>query len=425
MRRDPLGLLTGIARTYGGIAGFKLVIPAYLVSDPALIKHVLQDRHQNYAKPTHIDRIKPLLGEGLLTSEGDFWRRQRRLAQPAFHRERIASFVATMASSTQDMLDAWRARGSEPFDASEEMMRLTLRIVGRTLMDMELTDDANRVGPALTVALNTVNDRFQRFVVLPRLPTPSNIRFRRALGVLDEIVLGIIAERRAKGGGGDDLLAMLMDARDEDGNAMNDRQLRDEVMTMVLAGHETTANALSWTWTLLADHPDVERRLHEEALGALGDGPPTVESVSRLPFTRAVADEAMRLYPPVWLFGRRPLEDDVIGGCRVRAGATVLVSPWVVHRSPEVWQDPERFDPERFLGEKPSGVRRFAHIPFAAGPRQCIGNTFAQMEATIVLAMIARRYRLVRTTEGPIAPEPSVTLRPKGGVPVRLVPYGT
>ena len=370
---------------------------------------------------------------GLLTSEGDFWKRQRRLSQPSFHRQRIAGFATAMARCTERMLSDWAAlepSGRAPtrsvgVDVHAEMMRLTMAIVGQTLFSTDLLGSAEAVGRALTTALEITNRRFQSLFLLPqRLPTRQNVKFGRAMETLNGVVNGLIAERR-KGGAepSEDLLGMLMSARDEEtGEGMNDRQLHDELMTLFLAGHETTANALAWTFYLLSRHPEIERRVHAECAAALQGRAPGAEDVPKLELTNRVVAEALRLYPPAWLFARKAIEADEIQGYRIPKGSTVFVCPYVTHRHPGFWENPEGFDPDRFLPAAVAARPRYAYFPFAGGPRQCIGNSFALMEATIILATTLQRYRLDLVPGQRVEPEPTVTLRPVDGVRVTLQP---
>ncbi|HTM68657.1 MAG TPA: cytochrome P450 [Candidatus Binatia bacterium] len=420
MRRDPMGLLLRAARDHGDVSRLTLVEKFTLLNHPDDVRHVLLTRYEAFAKTRLTVRIKPIVGEGLLTSDGDFWRRQRKLAQPAFHRTRLASFADTMAALTGEALAGWR--DGDVIDVSDAMSRLTLRVIGRTMMGAELSDAASKVGRALTTALAVTNDRFRRLSFFPWLPTPSNIRFDRAMKVLDGLVASIIAERRAGGPGRDDLLSMFMEAQDADtGERMTDKQLRDEAMTMLLAGHETTSNALSWAFHLLALHPEAEERVRAEAAAAFGDGVPTFETLRKLPYSRWTIMEAMRLYPPVWLFARTATADvDLPRGHRVRAGENVFICPYALHRDPVLWPDPERFDPERFSEANAAGRHRCAYVPFSQGPRQCIGNEFALMEAAIILSMTCRDWHLFHARARPPEPEPSITLRPKDGMPMTL-----
>jgi len=429
--RDPLALMIESRETYGDVVRFKFgPFDYYLVTDPDVVRHVLVDNAKAYTKSRNYVGLKIVLGEGLLTSEGDHWRRQRKLAQPAFHRSRLAALTGQMTRATRDMLERWRREGvgiGAPFCVHEEMMRLTFRIVGLTLFSADVDGDARDVGRALDTALRWANDYAEAlFRIPPYVPTPANLRFRRAMKTLDGIVYRLIADRRARaaanGGYGDDLLAMLMEAVDEGSGAparMTDQQLRDEIITMVLAGHETTANLLSWTFSLLARHPDVEARVRDEARRALGEREPTFEDVKSLEYTKLVLEEALRLYPPAWMFERQSVEPDTLGGYRVEAGSIIGVCPYVIHRHPAHWESPETFDPERFRPERADRRPRYAYLPFGGGPRTCIGNHFALMEAQIILAMIVRQDRLALDRGVAVELEPLITLRPKHGIRMR------
>jgi cytochrome P450 len=413
-------------RQYGNICHYRILRwPVYLISHPDYIKHVLQDNQRNYGKDTFAYRaLRLILGYGLVTSQGDFWLRQRRLAQPAFHRQRIEGFAALMTRATRDMLNRWDtyAQNDEPFDLAQEMTQLTLRIAGETLFGIDLTDAADEVGNAVTLGLQEVMRRLMRHFALPlSLPTPKNRRFSVALQTLDKVVYSIIAERRRAPKDNGDLLSMLMLAQDEETRErMTDQQLRDEIMTMMLAGHETTANALIWTWYLLTQHPDVEARLATELTEVLQRRTPTIDDLPHLPYTLMVIQESMRLYPPIYIFSRRAIQDDEIGGYRVPAGTTVSMSPFAMHRHPDYWDDPETFVPERFHLDRIAAQHRFTYIPFAAGPRQCIGQAFALTEIQLVLAAIAQRYRLRLVPGCLIEAQAAITLRPRYGMQVRL-----
>ena len=424
-RSDPIGFYGAAFRTFGDVVCFRSPpFRSFFLAHPDHIKHVLQDNNHNYVKGVVIAKLKVLIGEGLFTSEGDFWRRQRRLAQPAFHRQRLAGFVATMTDATAALVERWEepARRGAPVDVAADMSRLTLGIVGRTLFSRRLDDDADAFGAVLVEALELLNVRAMSFVSSPLWwPTTRNRRLRRAIGALDRVVFDIIETRRRAGDARDDLLGMLLQARDEDtGEGMTDRQLRDEVMTFLLAGHETTAVALTWTWHLLAEHPEVEARLAAETTAALGGRVPTIEDLPRLQYARMVVEEAMRLYPPVWGYIRQALGPDTVGGYRIPKGAVISICPYVTHRHPEFWDDPERFDPERFTPERVRTRPRFAYLPFSGGPRLCIGNEFAVMEAQLVLAMAVQRYRLRSVPGVDVTPESRITLRPRGGMPMTI-----
>jgi cytochrome P450 len=426
-RRDRLGFLQRLARDCGDVAHIRIG-PQHVVllSHPDHIRDVLVTNKRTFVKGRGVRRMKLLLGDGLLTAEGDKHLRQRRLAQPAFHRQRIAGYARTMVDYARRTAARWRA--GDAVDAHDEMMRLTLAIAGKTLFDADVEAEASEIGDAVTTIIELFNVALLPFAeLMDHLPLPWVRRFRRARERLDRTIYRIIAERRRSGADRGDLLSMLMLAADVDGDGggMDDAQLRDEVMTLLLAGHETTANALSWTWDLLARHPEVERRLHEEvdAVLAAPDGgvrAATVDDVSRLPYARMVLAESMRLYPPAWTLGYQTLGEYEVAGYTLPARALVLMSQWVVHRDARFYDDPERFDPERWRPERAAERPRFAYFPFGGGTRQCIGEQFAWTEGVLVLATIARERRLRLRDEAPIVPEPTFTLRPRGGVKVRL-----
>lgn len=430
VRRDPLGYVASLAREYGDVVLLRLgPLQVYLLFHPDHVRHVLQEHHQNYVKGRIVARTKVLIGEGLFTSEGAFWLRQRRLAQPAFHRARIAGFVSAMVTATTERLATWNAREDRAaiVDVAAEMSELTLTVVARTLFGGDVGERAAAVGDALRTTLAVTADRTMRYLVLPlALPTRAHRAFRDALHVLDAVVYDVIGARRRRGASDDDLLGMLMDARDDEtGEGMTPRQLRDEVMTFFLAGHETTAVALSWTWFLLARHPEIAARVRDEVLGVLGDRPPAIDDLPRLPLARMVVEEAMRLYPPLWGIARESVAADTIGGYHVPAGSLVSLSPWVTHRHPAFWPDPDRFDPDRFAPAASEGRPRYAYFPFSGGPRLCIGEAFALMEAQLVVAMVLQRFRLDLLPGHTVAPEPHLTLRPRGGLPMIVRRAGT
>ncbi|MBU8894264.1 cytochrome P450 [Corallococcus sp. M34] len=423
LRRAPLDYFLAQVREHGDVVRFWLgPKPVTLVAHPDGVRHVLQDNVRNYNKQTRgFAVVRELLGQGLLTSEGDFWLRQRRLAQPAFHRQRLASFASTMVEAAEELatrLDARCAPGAA-FDVAEEFNHLTLSVTSRTLFGSDIGASVSRdIGEALARVQAFANARLTQLLPLPRaLPLPSHLRMRRDLDMLDRVVRELIERRRADTGTHHDLLAMLMEARDEDTQErMSDTQLRDEVMTLMVAGHETTASALSWTMVLLSRHPDVRRRLETELAQVLQGRSPTVEDLPKLALTRRIIDESMRLFPPAWISSRAALQDDVIGGYHIPAGSFVLVSPWVTHRHPRLWENPEGFDPDRFLPELERERSRFTYFPFGGGPRQCIGNQFSLMEMVLVLATLVSRLRLDLAPGHPFVPAPAITLRPRPGV---------
>jgi cytochrome P450 len=420
LKRNRLEFLQRMAR-YGDVAHVRIgPQPVYLFRHPDAIKEILVTQHRNFIKGRGLQRAKRLLGQGLLTSEGAVHLRQRRLAQPAFHRQRIAGYAGTMAAYAVRTAERWRD-GAE-LDIADEMMRLTLAIAGKTLFDADVENEAEEIGESLTAALEMFS-----LALLPgaelmdRLPLPHTRRFNRARARLDAVVYRMIDERRASGVDRGDLLSMLMLARDVegDGSGMSDEQVRDEAMTILLAGHETTANALAWTWDLLGRHSEVEARLHAE-VDALGPAPLGMDDVARLPYTRMVLAESMRLYPPAWVVGYRALEECTIAGWRVPARALCVMSQFIVHRDPRWYPEPERFDPERWTPDRQAERPRFAYFPFGGGPRQCIGEQFAWTEGVLALAEIARRWRIRPTRLTMAEPYPVFTLRPRNGVPARL-----
>jgi cytochrome P450 len=408
-----------MAQTHGDIAYVRVGGEhLYLLSHPDDIRDVLVTRQHLFAKGRGLERAKRLLGEGLLTSEGAVHRRQRRLMQPAFHRDRVASYAAVMTDYADRIRSGWVEGGT--VDVAQEMMRLTLGIVGKTLFGTDVESQAPAVGRALAAVMES----FWVVMLLPfggiveRLPLPVLRRSRKARLELDAIIYRMIAERRRSPQDRGDLLSMLLLARDEeDGRGgMSDRQVRDEAMTIFLAGHETTANALSWTWYLLSRSPEVEAKLHDEIDHVLGDRLPTVADIPSLTYAEQVITESMRLYPPAWIIGRRALGAYSVGTYTVPRDALVLTSPFIVHRDPRFYHEPERFRPERWTPEMKASLPPFAYLPFGGGARRCIGESFAWMEMILVLATIARRWRLRLVPDHPVIPRPVVTLRLKHGL---------
>lgn len=419
LQANPLEVMERATLKHGPLTHLPLpALQGYVLGHPSFVQHVLVTNPKNYVKQTRgYEMLRLVLGNGLVTSDGAFWKRQRRIAQPAFHRERLAGFGQVMTRAANQMVDAWEL--GKPFDFAEEMMRCTLRIVGETLLSADVTKQADHVGEALTVALEHLIRRTLHPLSAPEwVPTPANLRFKRALEELDRVVLGLIAERRKGGGPRDDLLAMLMESKDpESGEGMTDEQLRDEVMTIFLAGHETTANNLSWTMSLLGRHAEVERKLVAEAKGVLGGAAAGMEHVHQLPYAMNVIKESLRLYPPVWSLGRRVLEDELVEGYLLPQDALVFISPWAIHRLPEFWADPLAFDPDRWLTEDPRRAHG-AYLPFSMGQRKCIGDTFATVEAQLILTTVLQRVHLSLVPGQTFEPEPVITLRPRGGVHV-------
>lgn len=421
LQQDPLEFLLELARRYGPFV--RLPVPGlhvFSIAQPDAVKHVLQDNARNYSKRTlQFTNLALVTGQGLLTSDGEFWLRQRRMAQPAFHRQRIAGFGGAMTGAALRMLERWKAKQDGVLDLDHEMMEMTLEVVGLTLFSSDFSAAAKRMVEATLTALDHVIHKAQNPFGPPAwVPTARNRRFRQALGVLDRAVYRLIEERRARGQPHGDLLSMLLEARDDEGQPMTLRQLRDELITVIIAGHETVASALTWTWHLLAQHPQAEATLHAELAQVLGGRTPTMEDLPRLPYTRAVFEESLRLYPPAWLITRRATGPDTVGGYPIPKGSLLVLSPYITHRQAEAWPEPEAFRPERFLED--ARPPRYAYVPFGGGPRLCIGNTFALVEGQLILATVAQHYRLRPADPKPVKAAPLVTIRPKGGLWVRL-----
>lgn len=424
-RSNPLGTLERWAREYGDVIYYRFFdAPVYILAHPQDIEQVLLGKSRNFLKGMTSRANPELFGNGLLTSDGEFWRRQRRLANPAFHRESINRYAEITIEEGQRLLARWQA--GEVRDVHRDMMNATLRIVLRSLFGVELGERGRIIERALDVIMQMASG-FNAVLSYLRVPTPLRRRYFRAVNELDGVVYELIAlgRERMKRGSGEmagahDLLTMLLMARDDDGNAMTDQQLRDEVITLVLAGHETTALNLSWTWYLLALHPDIEQRLHAELYGVLGEQPPRPQQFAKLPYTDRVLREALRLYPPAWRIWRTPLEPFEAREFVLPAGVNVVLSQWLTHRDARWFPEPERFHPDRWTEERAANLPRFAFFPFGGGPRVCIGAGFATMEATLLLATIAQRYRLRLAPGHRVEPLASITLRPKHGVHMEL-----
>lgn len=426
---DQPNYLLQLAKTYGDITHFRLAqFHVYLLANSDYIREVLVTQADTFEKaPLDKKILSKFLGNGLLTSEGSFHARQRRLAQPAFHTKRIRTYANVMVDYTEHLLEAWQP--GQTYDVAEEMMRLTMYIVSKTLFDAdavtETGDTAVIVGQAIHDLQTASNNDYRRGFPLPDwLPTGDNRKRNRAVGLYSHTIDQIISERRSTAVDGPiqdtgDLLSMLMLAQDEDGSYMNDRQLRDEVATLFAAGHETTSNALSWTWYLLAQHPEAEAKLHTELDTVLDGRTPTLDDLPSLPYALQVVKEAMRLYPPAWILnGRVAVADTHIGGYPIPKGSTIFIAPYVMHRLPQHFPDPERFLPERWTPEMEKALPKYAYMPFGGGPRVCIGNAFAMMEAHLILATIAQRYRLQLVPGTAVTPRSQITMSPEGGLPM-------
>ncbi len=433
-RKDTLGFLESITQTHGDAVRLRVLDYDFiLLSHPKLIEEVLVTKSTSFIKSKDYRNELGFLGNGLISSEGSFWLRQRRLAQPAFHRKRVASYGETMVNYAERLLTSWQAsaeRGAVR-DVNEDMVNLTLEIVAKTLFHVDIADGAHEISDALDVFMhNTRTDKPLWQMLIPRgVPTPANVRFKRANEEMDRLVYDLIEERRRdyEAGGPEgnsdkgDLMSMLMETEDADtGERMTDKQLRDELLTILMAGHETTANALSWTWVLLAQHPNVEAKLHAELDEVLGGRAPTMQDLPRLRYTEQVIKESMRVYPPVWGVGREALEDCDIGGYAVPKGMQLSLPQWLVHRDERFFEDAKDFKPERWVEGFEKSLPKYAYFPFGGGPRLCIGNNFAMMEAVLLLATLAQGYSLHLTQPEEVIPQPAITLRPKRGVKVRL-----
>jgi cytochrome P450 len=432
--KDPLGLYTRAWREHGDYVRLRIapLAYAYLLSHPHAVEHVLQKNARNYRKPELLTKpMRPLIGNGLFVSEGEFWLRQRRLMQPAFHRQQLARLAPLMVFATEAFVERRLATGlDQAVDIVEEMARLSLQIASTTLFGSDLTagdpgssgsfPEVDSIYHAYRTGFQHVTRPMKSFQLSPGwLPTRANRAFARAKKVLDRVVLKLIEARRQTASPPADLLSLLLAARDEEtGGRMTDQQVRDEVVTLLTAGHETMVAALSWAWYLLGQHPRVQDGLADEVRGRFGGGDTslTAEDLPHLPLARAVFEETLRLYPPAWGVPRQASAADEIGGLPIPAKGVVILSQWITHRHPDFWPRPEQFQPERFLPGQETNRHRFAYFPFGGGPRGCIGNTFALMEGTLVLAAIARRFRVELLPGQAVVPDPGFTLRPRTGI---------
>jgi cytochrome P450 len=395
-------------------------ITFYQLSTPELIHEMLVTKADKFKKGAILERTRPLVGNGLLTSDGSFWKRQRKLAQPAFHHKRIQSYSEAMVEHTQKMLTDWQP--GQTRDIDHDMMRLALAIVTRTLFGAEMdAKTGNEVSVSMTAALNAINNQINTAMPAPEwFPTPNKTTLHKAVAELDALLERTIGERRKSKEDTGDLLSMLMLATDDDGNSMSDQQLRDEAMTIFLAGHETTANALTWAFYLLSQHPEVEAKVHAELDRVLAGRAPTLADLPNLPYLEMVLKETMRLYPPASGLSREPIEDVELGGYHLPKGAMIVVSMYALHRDVRYFPNPDQFDPERFRPENEANIPKYAYLPFGGGPRVCIGNMFAEMEARLILATVASRYRLALQPGHVVQPMQVVTLRPKYGMKMQV-----
>lgn len=416
-KNDLIGLLMNTTRRYGDIAYINMAgRPLILINDPDLIKDVTVTDHRNFIKSRALRLMKRLLGNGLITSEGEFHRDQQKMMQPSFRRDRIEAYARVMIEDTVRCRDSWRA--DQTYDIYQEMTKLSLGIATKTLFHSDVDGEAQELGECLTVAMKLFERSANPMAeVLEKLPLPSNIAFRKAKRRLDATVRRMIDERRADGHDRGDLLSTIIAAQsDETGAYMTDQQVLDEVITLFVGGHETTALSLTWTWYLLSQNPEAADRMYHEIDHVLKGNPPRPLDLMNLDFTRRVFAEALRLYPPIYILAREALEDYPLREYTAHKGTAVVFSPYVMHRNPKYWDDPERFDPDRFTPEQEASRPKFAYIPFGAGPRGCIGEHFARMEGTMALAIIAQRWRLEHEPGHRVALEPLLSLRPKYGM---------
>lgn len=426
MRKDPLRFLTEVALKFPRLAQFKIGgQKIFLVSDPEYVRHILLDNFKNYEKLFAYDKLYPIFGKGLLTSNGDFWKRQRKLTQPAFHRERLQGFAKAMSDRTEAMLKRWESFASEKkcFELGDETRTITMDIVTKTMFGIDSSQASKMVAEAIEIILAFTYDQvFSTFGPLKNLlPTQRNRKFKQACTTMHNLIYSIIAERRKLNVDTGDLLSMYMQTADEEtGEKMNDAQLKDEVMTIFFAGHETTAHTVSWVCSMLSKHPHVARKVDDELKRVLNDRTPTLEDLSQLTYLKMVIEETMRVLPVSWVMTRTAVADDTLGGHHIPAGATLFISEYVMHRLPQFWHNPEGFDPERFAPENKEKHQKFTYLPFGQGPRTCIGAGFAMMETQIILAMMLQKFHVDLVPGHPIELEPVMTLRPKNGVMVSL-----
>jgi len=425
--QDPLHFITDRVPKYDGI--FRVKSPFFLeqvaiVSKPDYVKHILQDNNKNYQKSYAYRIMRHLVGNGLLTSEGDFWLRQRRLAQTAFHKERLEGFASIMTHATQDLISVWnKMEDGKQVDLSREMMEVTLTIVSRCLFSTDVHDVIDTVSREFSIA----NERLIRRIVKPVkvplwIPTPGNIRENRSYSTIKKVVRQIVEKRRQSKEQYDDLLSMLMEAKDEDTDAMmNDRQIEDEVLTIFLAGHETTAVALTWLFHCLDENKEVEEKAVAEAKTVLNGRSPGLNDLPKLDYTRMIIDETMRLYPPAWMIGRIAMEDDEIGGFRIPKGLNMLIPVYQVQRDPQYWENPLEFIPERFTAEKIKTYHKFLYYPFGGGPRLCIGRNFAMMEMQIIVPMLLQYFSLHKPADFKFKQDPLITMRPEPNMQMQVI----
>lgn len=424
LRKSPLKYLVNMDKTYPGISNFKLLhLNMVLLTDPKLIRFVLQTNQKQYVKNTAYKHLKLVLGNGLVTSEGELWRRQRKLIQPSFHKQAIYNMFNTMLACTNEMIEEWKVKlkKNPVIDFSEEMMATTLQIIAQTMLSKDVKSDSKAVADSLSYLLKAIDQKAVKALNTPMwVPTTSNFKFKKERKVLDGVIYSIINERKKAVVKKGDLLDMLMESTYEDtGEHMPDDLLKDELMTVFLAGHETTASALTWTFYLISQHPEVYKKLKNEVDTIVGKEEMTFAHFQQLKYTKACLNEAMRLYPPVWIIGRKATEDNMVGDYLIKKDMDILILPYIMHRHPDYWKNPETFDPDRWETEEVKQMDKFTYFPFAAGPRMCIGNNFALFEADIIITKVIQQFKFEYAGDKPAKMDPTLTLRVKGGMPMR------
>lgn len=426
MSTNPLQFLTNAAREYGGVVHLGSIGPQqlYLIADPDCVKYVLQENPQNYTKGENFQDMKLVIGEGLVISEGESWRYQRRLMQPSFHRQQIAAMVNDMTHLTAKMIERWeKIPDGATLDVSEQMLDLTQKILLKTTLSIDADSDTTELIQAWNTIYKFLSDRLWAVIKLPiSFPTSKNRQFQQAIDTLRTVSNRIIQQRKLGNCDAHDILSMFMSTQDESGGGLSDQQLHDQIVGLFSAGFETSAATLSWIWYLLSKYPTVERQLHAELATVLAGRTPTFEDLPNLKYTKMVIQEAMRLYPGAWVYARNNLNDDLIGGYHIPGGSMLLLSPFVTHRLPTFWDNPEGFDPERFTPERSVGRPRYAYFPFGGGQRQCLGDIFALTEIQVVLAMVCQRFRLNLLPEHPVEQQPLLTLQTRKGILMTLKP---
>jgi len=423
MVRDMLGLFTNTAREYGGIAQFKLLSKSYLlVTNPDYVKYILQDNYKNYIRGRSVETGRVLLGNGLPLIDGDFWLRERRMLQPAFHRERLGKLADTAANVVNSFMQGWEAKAKrdQTLDMDDEMMRLTLTVIIKSMFSADIDGQIQALSHAFNVASKFMLWRSQQMWAPPlSVPVPRNVEYNRAFKILNETIYPLIADARKSPK--DDLLGLMLEMRDADtGEGMSDQQARDEVVTIFFAGHETSAATMAWAFYLLSQHPEIEERMRDEVKSVLNGRTPTFADLPKLSYMQQVINEVLRLYPAAYLFAREAVVDDSIDGYPIPASTLIFLTPYITHRDPKYWPDPETFDPNRFSPEQVAARPRHVYYPFGEGPHLCVGNNFAMMEMQLILTMALQRFRLKLVPNHPIAFKPEATLRPKYGMKMTI-----